>query len=153
MVNMSEEDINVIKEHFINEYRANGGTEDLSSEDIKFIMAKVESQKEIYKLKEELAKKNVPPPQQSRFNGLKSGLDEGRNNANLAREFAQIFGAYQDYIDPPFDIRQIDDDSFKRDNALNVLADSRSMVTILRDNQGRCDAGGPSKYKEGEPEW
>jgi hypothetical protein len=149
---MSEEEINDIKEHFINEYKANGGNADLSGENIKFIMTKVESQKEIKALKDELAKKNTPS-QQSKFNGMKSGLDEGKYNASLASEFAKIYGSYQDYVDPPFDIRQIDDESFKRDNSLNALAEDPNLVCILRDNAGRCDAGGPTKYKKGVAEW
>lgn len=149
---MSEEEINIIKEHFIKEYKANNGTEDISGEDIRYIMTKVEAQKEIHKLTQELAKKNAPSPKPT-FNGMKSGLDEGKYNASLAKEFAAIFGSYQDYVDPPFDIRQIDDESFKRDNSLNVLADVRAMVTVLRDNEERCDTGGPTKYKRGVPEW
>ena len=145
---MSEKDI--IKDYFIKEYRQNGGTDDLSEEDIKTIITKLDAQKEIFKLRKELEKKNsAPPPEKPKFNGIASGLDAGRENAALAREFAEIFGAYQDYISPPFDERVIEDPSYKRDNAM-VVAD---QGVILRDREGRADAGGPSKYTRGVPEW
>jgi len=147
---MSEnQDLTKIKDYFIKEYRANGGTEDLSEKSYEIILAKLESQKEIAQLKKELDRANSPPHEKPKFNSMTSGVNNGRYNAELAKEFATVFGAYQDYIDPPFDERILDDESFKRDNSL-VVAD---QAVILRDREGRCDAGGPSKYKGGNPIW
>lgn len=147
---MSEQDIDIIKQHFINEYKQNGGTEDLSKEPVKIIMMKNQAQKEIASLKEQLQKANSAPPEpKPKFNAMNGGINMGRYNADMATEFAKIFGAYHDYIEPPFDKRILKDESFKRDNAL-IIAD---QAVVLRDEEGRCDCGGPTKYERGLPSW
>ena len=144
------EDLTKIKEYFIKEYRSNGGTEDLTELTYELLLEKVKHQKEVHQLKLALEKANsTPPAQKTQFNTFKQGIDQGRYNADLAKEFAAMYGSYQNYIDPPFDMKQLDDDSFKRDNAMNVM----DKAVVLRDNDGRCDAGGPSKYKGGFPAW
>jgi len=144
------EDLTKIKEYFIKEYRSNGGTEDLTEFSYDLLLEKVKHQKEVHELKKALEKANSTPPEpKTQFSTFKNGIDQGRYNADLAKEFAIMYGSYQDFIDPPFDSRILEDDSYKRDNSL-VIAD---MAVVLRDNEGRCDAGGPSKYKEGMPSW
>jgi hypothetical protein len=144
------QELEKIKNYFIREYRENGGTEDLSTANYDIILAKLEAQKQIAQLKRELEKANAAPPaERPKFNSNQQGIQKGRHNAELAKEFAQIYGAYQDYLEPAWDKRVLEDESFKRDNAI-IIADKG---VVLRDSENRLDCGGPTKYRGGEPEW
>lgn len=148
------EDINEIEEYktyLISEYRANGGKKELSNATIKEIMNENDHQKRFNELEQELADARKGKP---KLVPLKP-VDKARENAELAKLVANSSIEFLDYIDPPFDIRVVDDDSFARDNQIGIFGSINGEVVVLRDNEGRVDCGGRSKYLPGryEPIW
>lgn len=136
---MSDE-LNQIKERLIEQYKANGGTKELDTFNVAMIMNELDHLREMKTLKEQMeALKKNATIQQVNSKGQITPIDKAKENAALAREAAYAIRGYYDYIDPPWDPRALEDESFKRDNELMKAADDdpRSVV-ILRDKDGRC---------------
>lgn len=104
-------------------------------------------QQELKELKESLNNDKTDPVGTFKINPV----NHSRENAELAKVLASGIKGTLEYYDPTFDPRLIDDDSFERDNNLIKLADpgNEASVCILRDNAGRCDMGGPTKWRDG----
>lgn len=149
---MGSNDLEKVKTHFLNEYRENGGTNpDVQNWDIDLLMMEVKHLKEKRQLEEQIRQmQNNRTTDKPVSTFTVNAVNATKKNAELAKLLGSTIKNALDYYDPPFDIRVIDDESFARDNALVVLAEpgSEDSVVILRDNSGRCDMGGPSKWKD-----
>jgi hypothetical protein len=132
-----EEEIEQFKEHLINEYRENGGKKDLTDFTLKQIQNEIDNIKRINSLKKQIAdlKKENVTPKNFKF----SAVNQGRENATLAKQVALGIRGTVDYMAPPFDEREIFDERFKRDNVMNKIAPEgeEGSVVILRDEDGR----------------
>jgi len=148
---MSEE-TDFLKQQFIDEYKKNGGKDNITDLSVNEVYSRLlsqkregEAQKKIKELQEQL-KTNATSNQPSTPLGAVNGAVA---NAAFAKEVAAAMTALIDHLDPPFDSRILEDESFKK-NA-NKLGDTN---VILRDDAGRMDMGGPTKYKPGgEIQW
>jgi len=132
------EEIEKLKKILLEEYRANGGTKNLTGFDVLMIKNELDHLTETKKLKAEIESLKTNPTEKpsTPIGGI---VDKAKENADLARQFAQNTGGLLDYINPPWDERVIFDERYKRDNEVNKLAgeDNEELVVLLRDNEGR----------------
>lgn len=132
------EEIEKLKKILLEEYRTNGGTKDLTGFDVLMIKNELDHLVEMKKLKAEIEslKTNTTEKPSTSIGGV---VDKAKENADLARQFAQNTGGLLDYIDPPWNEKSIFDERYKRDNEVNKLADegNEELIVILRDNEGR----------------
>ena len=124
-----------LKSYLINEYRGNGGTKDLKDFSPAMITNEIDNLKQLNAIKKELEeyKANKAP------STPRGAVDQSRENQALAAKAAKVVGTYLDYIDPPFDMRSLEDERYLRDNAVGKLAlnNDDPSVVILRDEEGR----------------
>lgn len=134
---MSKE-IKKLKKILLEEYRSNGGTKDLSGFDVLMIKNELDHLTEMKKLKAEIEGLKATPGQKP-ATPLSGPIDKAKENADLARDFANLTGGLLDYVEPPWDERQIFDERYKRDNVVNKAAGKTEsdLVVILRDKEGR----------------
>ncbi len=137
MSNEVENELNELKKYLINEYRANGGTKDVTKYSAAMLTSEIESLKKIKALKDEISalKANVNPGAPAKV----GAVDQSRENQSLAKRAAGVIGAYMDYVDAPWDPRSIDDERYLRDNQLvkDGVPNEDPSVVILRDAEGR----------------
>ena len=131
-----EKELEELKTYLINEYKTNGGTKDVSSFSAAMITNEIDNLKRLNAMKkelEELKTNKTPAPKVG-------AIDPSRENAFLASKAAAgVVGAYMDHINPPFDMRSLEDERYARDNALVKLGvpNSDPSVCIIRDEEGR----------------
>ena len=141
MMSDLETEVNQLREYLTDKYRANGGTKDLTHFTLPMITNEIDNQERVNALKKEISglKNEKPKTSPIQFSQL-NAVNQGRENAELARKVALGMKVAANYMIPEWDDREIEDERFKRDNDLNLAAgpgDERSVV-ILRDKQGRC---------------
>lgn len=132
-----EKELQALKTYLISEYRANGGTKDVTAYSAAMLTSEIESLKKIKTLKDEITalKSNSNPPSFKKI----GTVDLSRENQSLAKRAASVLGSYMDYIDAPWDPRSLDDERYIRDNQL-LKADvpnNDPSVVILRDAEGK----------------
>lgn len=139
---MSENELEQLKKRLLEDYRANGGRKDISSLSAPQILNEIDHLKEITKLRDQITTLQQAGAVKDHIQPIQAfgRVNDAKNNAALAREAANVFGQYLDYIDPPFDERVLEDESYARDNDLGKLAEpgKENTVVILRDKEGRC---------------
>lgn len=134
---MSEE-IEKLKKILLEDYRSNGGTKDLSGFDVLMIKNELDHLTEMKKLKAQIEGLKANTGQKP-ATPLSGNVDKARENADLAKEFANLTGGLLEYVEPAWDERQIFDERYKRDNVVNKAAGETEsdLVVILRDKEGR----------------
>lgn len=136
---MSEEiqkELEELKTYLIGEYKANGGTKDLSSLTAAQITNEIDHLKRENSLKEE-----IKALKDSRTDGKPQpkGTTRTRDNQALAQKAASIVSAYMNYVDPPLDERSIEDQRYLNDSQVVKMSMDQNDpgVVILRDKEGR----------------